>query len=1250
MGANEETSTNHILNTNHAMTDHPTSDMQRFLVLQANLQRKELATHELLIEAKKLGACFALVQEPYVGNKNELKQYTGTRVIQCTRNRSKPVKAAIVVLNDDVNIIANPLLTSENIASAILKTDEWTIGVVSVYFEDSLPIEPYLEQIVEVCKGMGEKNIILGGDVNAWSTWWGSNTEDHRGEALVGVLNEMGMHILNEGNEPTFDTVRGGRVFRSNVDITACTSEILGKVQSWSVDKGLTSSDHNTIKIIITLERIQRKRPNNTTRIYNTKKADWEQFKLVMNKSLQEENINKETIQQITVTDEINDIVNKYTNIISRTCQKTLKLIKNKTKINLPWWSEELENLKKQTMTRKRRIPHAAPRRRCHVVEEYLKIKEKYEYEVKKAQINSWKEFCAKQDRESLWDGIYRVLRGTARRYEDQPLVENGIALDPGASAELLAATFFPDDTSANDNQDHQITRARALTAGIPTDHDTQDPPFTYEELKRAIASFNPKKAPGPDGFTADVCVAAISANESVFLDLINKCLELSCFPIVWKEATVVILRKPGKSDYTTPKSFRPIGLLSIMGKIMEKIMIWRIRWHILPKSNPRQYGFVPQRCTEDALYDLVNHIKDNNKKKLISIVVSLDIEGAFDSAWWPAIKCHLLEKQCPNNLRRLVDSYLRERRVAVRYAGEEAVRETTKGCVQGSIGGPTFWNLLLDPLLDILDSTGVYSQAFADDIVLVFSGSSVPALQQQAEQVLAHVYEWGVKNKLKFAPHKTLAMVVTKKLKYETPLVHMGETEIQIVSEIKILGLVIDNKLTFNNHVAHVCKKATNIYKQLARAAKISWGLCPEVIRTIYVSVIEPIIMYGASVWAEATHKITVQKHLNTVQRGFMQKICKSYRTVSLNASMILAGILPLDMRIREAAKLYEAKRGKPQEELIGDRDLEQRVSFFNLAHPAKNISIDFQCLEDTHPGTLENHHVQGIHIYTDGSKMEGKVGAAYSCWKDGKEVKSRKLKLEPFCTVFQAELLAIQEATDLILKRNETEFNIFSDSRSSLELLRSPEVSHPIAYSIRANLANIAGRGKVVRWFWVRAHVGTVGNERADALAKEAALKSKTAANYSLCPVSYLKKRIREETVREWNQRYQNGTAAAVTKLFFPDAEQAYRIITKIKLTPRLVQVFTGHGGFAAYLCRFKCKDSPACVCDPEVEETVSHILTDCPQFGKKRYDLEMKIDQLVTTENIHEILKCKESRELFMNYCLDISEKVVQRNKSD
>ena len=878
---------------------------------------------------------------------------------------------------------------------------------------------------------------------------------------------------------------------------------------------------------------------------------------------------------------------------------------------------------KREVMTKKNRIRNAAPVRRAKVVGEYLKAKEEYEMQAKNAQIASWKEFCRRQDREGVWESFYRIIRRTTKRQEELTLCSDGAFLNPSESAALLADTFYPEDRVDQDNADHRRIREAASRVNEWAHDEHHDPPFTTLELKSAVAGFNPKKAPGGDGLTSDICSRAIHQDPDAFLALYNKCLELAHFPTTWKEATVVVLRKPGKDSYTTPKAYRPIGLLPVLGKILERMVVARLKYQLVPRFSTRQFGFMPQRSTEDALYTLVEHVQDKLRLKKLIVLVSLDIEGAFDSAWWPAIRVRLAEEKCPVNVRRLIDSYLDGRKVKVRYAGEECTRETSKGCVQGSIGGPILWNLVLDPLLQDLEQRGIFVQAFADDIVLVVDGDTATEVSRSANAALAHVQGWGVRNKLRFAPHKTCAMTITNKLKYDTPILSMAGVDIGMVKKMKLLGLTIDEKLTFNEHAANVCKRAANVYKRLSRAAKVSWGLNTEVIHTIYTATIEPIVTYAAAAWAPATKKLGIRKKLGSVQRGFAQKLCKSYRTVSLNSALALSGILPLDLRIQEAAALYEARRGSSRF-VPGDREIESAVRFAEAPHPATQTPLEFMCLADQE--LLDSNNVQAVRIFTDGSKIEGKVGAALSIWDNDGEIRNLKLSLAAYCTVYQAELLAICKATEVILARQEASYGLYSDSMSALQTLANHGSLHPLAVRARANLAHALCQSKAVTLFWIKAHAGLPGNERADELAKEAALSLRRKPDYDQCPVSFIKRQIRLESLDEWNRRYVSGETASVTKMFLPDAIAAFRIVQQVRPEGVLTQVLTGHGGFSEYLNRFKCKDSPSCVCDPGVAETVQHILVECPLFIRERYQLECELDRKITRESLHGLMDKK------------------------
>ncbi|XP_069365321.1 uncharacterized protein [Maniola hyperantus] len=403
--------------------------------------------------------------------------------------------------------------------------------------------------------------------------------------------------------------------------------------------------------------------------------------------------------------------------------------------------------------------------------------------------------------------------------------------------------------------------------------------------------------------------------------------------------------------------------------------------------------------------------------------------------------------------------------------------------------------------------------------------------------------------------------------------------------------------------------------------------------------------MLYAAAVWAPAVDKLGIQKQLKVVQRGFAQKLCRAYRTTSLNSALLLAGILPLDLRIREAAVLYGARRGVFQR-AIGDREVERMFPALQSPHPAQHIDLDFKCLVDQ--AQLMDNNGHDLNIFTDGSKIEGKVGAALSMWSGAAETKTLKLALPSFCTVYQAELLAICRATRIAADNLARSVGIYSDSLSALQTTINPEALHPLAVEARDHLRRALLRDKHVNLFWIKAHAGLEGNERADYLAKEAALKSKRAFDYDSCPVSFIRRGIRMHSLDEWNRRYQTSETAGVTRVFFPDAIAAYRTIGKIKVDRFVTQVLSGHGGFSEYLHRFKCKESPSCVCDPGCSESVLHVLLDCPVYDYDRYNIESKIGMKLSKGTVSEIIFSKKHRDCFLEYCKKLCIAVNNRNK--
>ncbi|CAG4944779.1 unnamed protein product [Parnassius apollo] len=235
-----------------------------------------MAPSELLIEASNQRARFALVQEPYVGGTGRVKSQNGIRVFQYADHGSGTVKVAIIVFDADLHITQYPKLTTTNIAVVGIRVRNWEIILVSFYFEPDLPMDSYLAHLRRVQRETGARSVIIGGDSNAKSVWWGSPVTDRRGEELHGSLEDLGLCILNRGETPTFDTIRGGVRYSSYVDITAVSPNLYSLVDDWRVRENLTSSDHNGISYTLTTRHINKNFIKHTTRIYYTKHANYQ--------------------------------------------------------------------------------------------------------------------------------------------------------------------------------------------------------------------------------------------------------------------------------------------------------------------------------------------------------------------------------------------------------------------------------------------------------------------------------------------------------------------------------------------------------------------------------------------------------------------------------------------------------------------------------------------------------------------------------------------------------------------------------------------------------------------------------------------------------------------------------------------------------------------------------------------------------------------------------------------------------------
>ncbi|GBP66115.1 hypothetical protein EVAR_51284_1 [Eumeta japonica] len=153
----------------------------------------------------------------------------------------------------------------------------------------------------------------------------------------------------------------------------------------------------------------------------------------------------------------------------------------------------------------------------------------------------------------------------------------------------------------------------------------------------------------------------------------------------------------------------------------------------------------------------------------------------------------------------------------------------------------------------------------------------------------------------------------------------------------------------------------------------------------------------------------------------------------------------------------------------LSADRELEKPVHFCESLHLGGAPDIHFESIKNLDSETIYRFVIKRLHIFTNGYRIERKVGAALTEWRDRVETEHSTFRLKTFCTVFRVKVLTLQRALEKFLRGTDKITDIFSDSRSALQVLTVPKTYNPLAHSAKADVINIAVEGRMVRLFWV-------------------------------------------------------------------------------------------------------------------------------------------------------------------------------------
>ena len=415
--------------------------------------------------------------------------------------------------------------------------------------------------------------------------------------------------------------------------------------------------------------------------------------------------------------------------------------------------------------------------------------------------------------------------------------------------------------------------------------------------------------------------------------------------------------------------------------------------------------------------------------------------------------------------------------------------------------------------------------------------------------------------------------MLITRRKRRENKDLHiyLSCKKLDQVDKIRYLGIVLDKRFTFNEHITYTLEKCTTLVNSLYRTAKINWGLNHKALTTIYKGAILPLLSYGAPIWSNALAKNYNLRKLKRVQRLINIRIARSFRTASYEALCIVTGLTPIAFKIQEVVRLHHVKRTNR----YGDLSVDHNTPYEKWTHPAERVEIK----------NAKDYTKYMYEIYTDGSKSDFGVGAGIVVFCNDEINNKLQFKLSSGCSNNQAEQLAIVKAIDYINTLNDTtqiegrSVAIYTDSKITLDSLKNGHNHNTLIDDIRRNLKLLEKDGWQVDFSWVKAHIGNYGNEMADRLAKQAASDSDLQISYDSIPISAVKNKLAAISEDSWRAEWESSTTGLLTKSFFPTVQD--RLNTKLWLTPNLTTLLTGHGRINYYFHRFKIKDSACRVC---------------------------------------------------------------------
>ena len=364
--------------------------------------------------------------------------------------------------------------------------------------------------------------------------------------------------------------------------------------------------------------------------------------------------------------------------------------------------------------------------------------------------------------------------------------------------------------------------------------------PVTTHEIQQILKDFKNNKAPGESKINKVLLLNLPIPAIKRYRDIINLTISMGYFPIIFKNGLIILIPKPGK-DPRNPINYRPITLLEVPGKILEKIINTRVH-KFCERNNifhEHQYGFRAGRGTDTAITKIYETVAINQKYKDHCNIICRDVSKAFDKVWTSGLKYKIITiEDLPSIIKKIMCSYLVERTAQIKIENIIGPRIKLKsGVPQGGILSPTMYILYTKDIprpgrncMDVL---------FADDITQVIVNYNddrrqlALTSQREIERINQFEKEWKINTNI----NKFNILSISKS---RPEAINIEGRRVPFSNEIKMLGLTI-KRTGVSQHITNRIKQAKAQSTKLKRFIRLD----PSIKLHLYKALIRPVMEY---------------------------------------------------------------------------------------------------------------------------------------------------------------------------------------------------------------------------------------------------------------------------------------------------------------------------------------------------------------------------------------------------------------------